>query len=342
MSLDTECNIVIESGGDARIGEAIASLRNRLLAEHLGCAPADVARAYARSGSLHAAIADLGRENARHLEPFEPPLDAALDAIVPASEVIDPETPIDPDLLVADLVPREASRAAPRTRVLVGALTLIALAALALAWRYTPLREYVDLDTLVSLGERARAMPAAPMVVLGTYAIGTLAMVPLTLLIAVTTIVFGPIAGLAYSYAGAMLASACGYALGRVLGRDTVRRLAGARVNRLSRELARRGVLAVALVRVVPVAPFTIVNVVAGASHIGWRDFLIGSLIGFTPGIVLATLFVDRAVEAARRPGPGTWALLAAVAIVALGMIAWLRKRLSAQPLPSPEGGHVG
>ena len=40
-------------------------------------------------------------------------------------------------------------------------------------------------------------------------------------------------------------------------------------------------------VRLVPVAPFTIVNLLAGAGHVRFRDFMIGTAVGMTPGIIL-------------------------------------------------------
>jgi phosphatidylserine/phosphatidylglycerophosphate/cardiolipin synthase-like enzyme len=43
LCLDTECNIAIEAGEDAKVRSAIAGLRERLLAEHLGVAPQRVA-----------------------------------------------------------------------------------------------------------------------------------------------------------------------------------------------------------------------------------------------------------------------------------------------------------
>jgi hypothetical protein len=51
-----------------------------------------------------------------------------------------------------------------------------------------------------------------------------------------------------------------------------------------------------------PIAPFSIVNVVAGASHIRWSDFLLGTVIGLAPGITTLTFFVDRAIAAIREP----------------------------------------
>ena len=88
-----------------------------------------------------------------------------------------------------------------------------------------------------------------------------------------------PLAAGSSGTAGALLSGFVTYSIGRHLGRDTVRRLAGARLNQISRKLAERGLLAVVLVRMVPVAPYSVVNMVAGASHIRLRDFMLGTLL---------------------------------------------------------------
>src|SRR6185312_12256992 len=139
---------------------------------------------------------------------------------------------------------------------------------------------------------------------------------------------FGPWLGPVYTIVGATASAALTFGIGRRLGRETVRRLAGKRVNDLSRRLAKRGLLAIAFVRLLPIAPFSIVNVVAGASHIRWSDFLLGTIIGLLPGIVTTTFFVDRAIAALRHPGPDTLGLLALAltAIVALAVV--LRRML--------------
>ena len=78
--------------------------------------------------------------------------------------------------------------------------------------------------------------------------------------------------------------------------------------------------------RLLPVAPFSVVNVVAGASHIRWSDFLLGTVIGLAPGITTLTFFVDRAIAAIREPGAGTFAWLA-VAICIVVALAWVLRR---------------
>src|SRR5581483_3063816 len=45
MGIDTECDLALESMGYARVQQGIVGLRDRLLAEHLGTTPQNVAQA---------------------------------------------------------------------------------------------------------------------------------------------------------------------------------------------------------------------------------------------------------------------------------------------------------
>lgn len=67
IGLDTECDVAIEAGGSAD-REAIAGIRNRLLAEHLDCSVEEVDAAIAADG-LAAAVDRLNRKP-RGLRPF--------------------------------------------------------------------------------------------------------------------------------------------------------------------------------------------------------------------------------------------------------------------------------
>jgi phosphatidylserine/phosphatidylglycerophosphate/cardiolipin synthase-like enzyme/uncharacterized membrane protein YdjX (TVP38/TMEM64 family) len=335
LGTDTECNLAFEAAGDPRLGRAIAGLRGRLLAEHLGCRAADVATALEREGSLHRAIASLGQTSGRTLCATHPPLDSTLDAVVPDHRVIDPEQPIRADAIVADLVPQEDARTGTHGRLLGFGLGVVVLALLALAWRFTPLHEWLAVDRLVAWGESLRGHPWTPLGVAAAFVGGGLIAFPLLLLIAVTAIVFGPLLGAIYAAGGAMLSATATFAIGRRLGRETVRRLAGRRINALSQRLAQHGLLAVAFIRMLPVAPFSIVNVVAGASHIGWRDFLLGTLLGLLPGIAALTVFVDRALAAIREPSVGSFALLGLAVVVIFGLLRLLQRALRARSRPS-------
>ncbi|HEV7390810.1 MAG TPA: phospholipase D-like domain-containing protein, partial [Burkholderiales bacterium] len=69
MGFDTECNIAIEARGDERISEAIAALRNRLLAEHLGVEQENVASEIERQGKSLIKCIEALKGSERTLEP---------------------------------------------------------------------------------------------------------------------------------------------------------------------------------------------------------------------------------------------------------------------------------
>jgi uncharacterized membrane protein YdjX (TVP38/TMEM64 family) len=179
-------------------------------------------------------------------------------------------------------------------------------------------------NTLEPLREKAWGPPVAATLM----AVGTLLMLPVNAFIVAVVFVFGPWTGAVVSMVGSLIGAGGGYGLGRVLWRDTVRRVAGKRVNRLSHELANRGITAVVAIRLLPVAPFTISNLVAGSSRISFRDFMIGTLIGMAPGVLILAFASDRVIAAARHPDAIT-ILQAAVAVVVLaGGSYWLYRFL--------------
>lgn len=328
MASDTECNLVIEARGTEaekiRIRSSIARLRNRLLAEHLAASPEAVAAELRRSGKLHAAIEAL-QQQGRSLRTLELTVTPELDAVIPNQALFDPERPIDPDELVAQLVPKDARRPVPWRLIGLGLFAVI-LALLAVAWRWTPLREWVNLASLLDLARGLEAMPFTPVAIVASYVVAGLLMVPVTLLIAVTGIVFGPVQGAVYAIGGSLLSAAVTYGLGHWLGRDTVRRVLGARVNRLSRRIAKRGILAMVVVRLLPIAPFTVVNVVAGASHLRFRDYLLGTFLGMSPGIAITVTFVHNLAEAVRNPSAGTLSMLAGIVVLLIGFALLLQR----------------
>ncbi len=327
MGLDTECDLALEAT-EPRVGHAIVALRNRLLGEHLGVAPGEFGCALEEKGSLIEAIEAL-RGNSRSLTPLEASLDADLDAVVPDAAVIDPERPVDAEELVDEIVPPEEQPHAGE-RLTFLALLLVGIAMLAAAWRWGPLAAWINRDALAQAATWMQDSAAAPLWILGAYIVASVTAVPITLLIVATALVFGPIAAFVYALCGSLAGAAVGFGIGQALGRQTTRRVAGARLNRLSRRLGQSGVLAVLAVRVIPVAPFTVVNFVAGASHIRLRDFLIGTMLGMTPGIAAVSVFSDRLLAVLHDPSPTAIATLAIVAALivsgAIG-IRWLFAR---------------
>jgi len=322
MGYDTECNLVLEARGEERVRSVIAGLRNRLLAEHLATDAARVAEEIGAHASAIAAIEALRRPG-RSLEPIDPQVPPQVESLLSASVLMDPERAAEPESLVQEFVPPELQR--PMTeRIALLALVLLALAALAFAWRSTGLHELVPMHDYLA---GARSIPAAG--VLGIFLLAGVLPVPMSLVIVATVVVFGPLRGGGYALVGTLASAALAYTLGRAVGRQRVRQIAGRQLNRVTRRFARGGMLAVAVLRLIPVAPFSLVSAVAGASFIPFLRFISGSALGVTLLIALIASFYNAVEAVLARPGPVTYAtLVGAAAIVGCGaFVVWRRFR---------------
>jgi phospholipase D1/2 len=200
--------------------------------------------------------------------------------------------------------------------------------------RFTSLGEQISVDSLVSLLERLRGSTMG-VVGLGVgYVVGTLVGLPVTLAITAIMLVFEPLVGVPIGLVGALISAMGGYAVGHKLGKPAIRRLAGERINGISEYLGDHGLITMLTVRVLPVAPFALINVVAGASHVRVRDFTLGTVVGMLPGLVGIGLFIDRLMALIRSPNWATLAVLAAVVLAVLGGLWLLRRWLLARREP--------
>ena len=117
------------------------------------------------------------------------------------------------------------------------------------------------------------------------------------------------------------------YGVGAAIGRRTMEKVLGPQLHRVRRGVVRRGVLAVAAIRLVPIAPFTLVNLVAGASKIPFADYLLGTIIGMAPGLIMMSAL-----------GYQIWSVIAAptltnVLLFILAVFGWLVVSIGAQGL---------
>jgi uncharacterized membrane protein YdjX (TVP38/TMEM64 family) len=80
--------------------------------------------------------------------------------------------------------------------------------------------------------------------------------------------------------------------------------------------MRRRGVLAVTAVRLVPLAPFIVESMVAGAIHMRLWQLSVGTFLGMLPGALMATVLGDAIESALHDPSRINWWFVAAVATV--------------------------
>lgn len=290
MGLDTELNVAIEAGGDRSIQKAIRAFRDDLLAEHLALPLSEFAKRVDDEGGLGRAI-EVSRGMGRSLVPFTGEVPTWLEELIPQTNLLDPERPLDVDSVLHEFVPSEARPPALRTALGNGLLrtSLWSVAALAL-WaivRLTLVGEQIPWADLsvVSDDRLDQALTAAA--VTGAIAAGAMLFVPVTLLYVAAGALLGTWIGFAAGAAGASIGALLGYVAGRLAGRGRIRRVMGKRLNRVSLRLSGNSLVGVVALRIVPLLPFASTNVVAGASRVRPSVFALGTLIGILPGALL-------------------------------------------------------
>jgi phospholipase D1/2 len=323
MGFDTECDLAIQADRKD-IRDAIRELRSALLAEHLGCEPEQVASAVEQAASLRGAIDRLQRED-RTLKPVsaEPEVSPAVLNVI---SVADPEKPVALQTLVEMFSPDIEPRKQRGRGWLKFAAAVCVVAALTAMWKFTPLSRWLEPELVTQWARSFGSKPWAPLIVLAAYTPASIVMFPRPVITLFAVVAFGPWLGFVYAMLGIELATWLSYVAGRRLGRDTVRRVAGRNLNRIIEVMRRRGLIAMTALRLVPLAPFIVEGIVAGAVGIKLWHLMVGTAIGMLPGTLAATILSEQLQAALENPGDiNYWLIAGAVLLVALA--TWFVRR---------------
>jgi uncharacterized membrane protein YdjX (TVP38/TMEM64 family) len=201
-------------------------------------------------------------------------------------------------------------------------LALLLMLILGVIWRFTALADLVTGERLRALLAAAAQSGWAPVLVLATYLLAGLIVVPISVLIVATAATFGPWVGFAYAATGVFTSAILTYGIGAWMGRNMVRTMLGARWEKAHREIDDCGFLAVITVRVVPVVPFAVFNLVAGACAVRFVDYVAGTVIGMLPGLIVVSA-MGRQIDALF-----TDLSLTNIALFVLAALAWMAQRL--------------
>jgi phospholipase D1/2 len=209
----------------------------------------------------------------------------------------------------------------------------VVFAALAAAWRWTPLADIVTVENILRWTRAVRGTWWAPIAMVAVYTPASLILLPRPLLTLVSVMSFGVLFGLVWATLGVLLAALATYGLGRLLKRDTVRRIAGDNFEKVGKMLREHGIVAVFGANMLPTPPFSVQNIIAGAARIPLWQFMLGTFLALLPGMVAWTVFGDQLANAMEDSGKVNYWLIggAVVLLVVFTFVArrWLAKRLT-------------
>ncbi len=307
--------MAIEARSD-QDSKAIVAIRNRLLADHCGASSDDVERAMARYGSL-IAVSDRLSANGHSLRMINDgePNESTTFGVV--KQLIDPQKP----LPATPIWKRIRARFTENNSLILVLVLLFAVSALAAAWQFTPIADYVTREHVQNRLAAIRDSAWAPLWVVLTYLVAGAVAFPVLVLIAATAATFGAWLGFLYATMGVLASALLVYFIGMLASGSFLKSIAGSRFDQLRREIEDRGVVAVALIRMVPLAPFSLVNLAAGACSIGLFDYIVGTLIGMLPGLLAISLLGHQLAAFAADFSATNLALLALIAAVWIGLV---------------------
>lgn len=215
---------------------------------------------------------------------------------------------------------------APQAKHLLFAALVVVLCILAAVWRLCSVGEWIASDTLGHLMQSLRANTFAPLVIIMVYVIGGIVVFPVLILIPFTALVFGPLLGCCYSLIGLFANATVVYAIGHRMGYKTVQLLSGTRVHSLSQQISRNSCLTMATLRFLPIAPFTVISLLAGASHIRYPKYIAGTLLGISPSLAILTLVGNQLERTMSAPGSQNFIGLIIGGTVLLLAALWLKQ----------------
>ena len=161
--------------------------------------------------------------------------------------------------------------------------------------------------------------------------------VPQFVLVAAAVVAFGPWAGFGYSFVGNLVSAIIGFLVGRRFGGRLLRDYAGRGVKDFMELVAANGFWASAIVRLVPSAPFVVVNMAAGCTPMKLSSFILGTALGSIPKIALTAFAGAQVVQGLNGGGASKWIMLGVAAAVWIGSAlwarAWLKRREAARAL---------
>src|SRR5689334_11626448 len=126
------------------------------------------------------------------------------------------------------------------------------IAALALAWRFTPLAQSIDPRHIAKRLEAIEKYPWSPFAFIAAYVLGGLVMFPVTVMSAATAIIFPPLKAVSVSFTGIMLSAALLHWIGARWIGERVRSALGSTIEKVDHALSDRGIVTIATLRMIP------------------------------------------------------------------------------------------
>ena len=215
-------------------------------------------------------------------------------------------------------------------------LVFTLLLVMTIFWRYLVDAGYLNEAALLQHTVYIRQFEYSLWSLLGIsllYVVLLAVMFPLTILVVTTGMLFSMEWAMLCATLGALSSSAAGYVVGHWLGRETIEKHGGITVRRAEQYIQNNSFNSMVLINLLPVAPFAVTNMLAGAFRLDFTRYMLGSAVGIIPGLLIVIAFggqLGKLMVAGENGLP--WSAIAiAISLIFLlvGLLVYLHKRLN-------------
>ncbi len=202
---------------------------------------------------------------------------------------------------------------------------------LGMLWWQTPISQWAQPQNIAERIAILVESPWAPLLLALTYLTATMVMFPVFILNLSLILTLGPLWGVVFAWFGMVLSGAFAFGIGRRFGRKPLSGLDIAALDKALSVIRRSGLPGMILLRLVPVAPYPVVNLALGAGGVRTPIFLIGTLVGVLPSLIAVGVIGFQVLEVLQDPDGTDVGILIGMVLVIASLGWWVKRRLASQ-----------
>jgi len=215
--------------------------------------------------------------------------------------------------------------------VVLYATVLLSLLALMAYFAFTVGTDRADWTRVAERMHAWGGQTWSPVLLVLCYYAGSLLSMPGLVMLTVLVTCLGPALGLSIAMTGTVASASTVHALARKLGRTLLTELYPTQLARAEQLLRGPPLLRVLQMRLLPVLPFHLVNALAGLVGIELRAFVLGTVMGLGPKMLVELQFVRALLSGLTAPGT-VFAANVAVSLVLFAIVTligvWIERHL--------------
>ena len=128
-----------------------------------------------------------------------------------------------------------------------------------------------------------------PVIYIIMFSLVPLTLFPDSVLAIAGGLIFGLFKGYIYTTIGALIGGTISFYISRYWGRGFIKKLTKEKLDKVEYMINSRGFIIIFLLRLIPLFPFDVISYGAGLTSVKYKDFLLATLLGTIPGILVFT-----------------------------------------------------